>query len=354
MADKSGSGQRSPRAAVDFSARRFSFTIFNELDWVYDNIKHLSNNIKYIIFQEEKAPDTGKHHIQGYAELKNPTKVKSFQNYFKPCGKFHVEASKGSAQDNIKYCSKAESRVRPPATRGEPSEQGRRTDLEGIAMDIINGKDLKSVSEDNPKEFVRYTRGLKELAFYHHQPKEREEPTLYYLWGPPGCGKSYVAREMCKSQFNDDVYWCSEHSAAWMDGYSGQKVIAFDDFTGDFPLNHILKLLDYGCLRLPVKGSYVNIAADTFIFTSNFPVEHQYLGHRHQDAWLSRFNGTRFSDVNIWDEEHVKELFKDIGPKKGSAKRLKRCDAVPSHLLRRQLDAGPCGTVAPPALARAD
>lgn len=338
----SAEGRGASRSSVDFAARRFCFTIFNELDWLYNNVKHLSPNIKFIVFQEEEAPDTKKRHIQGYAELKNPTKVKSFQNYFKPCGRFHVEASKGSSQDNIKYCTKAESRVRAPVQRGEPSEQGRRTDLEGIASDIIGGKDLKAVSEDNPKEFIRYTKGLQTLAFYYQQPEPRGEPCLYYLWGGPGCGKSYVAREMCNSEFDGDVYWCSEHTNGWMDGYAGQKVIAFDDFTGKFPLNDMLKLLDYGALRLPIKGGYVNIKADTFVFTSNFPVEHQYLGDRHQDAWLSRFNGERYDNVTIWDEERVKEIFKDLRPQK--PKRLKRADAAAPGTILALMQERMCAT----------
>lgn len=293
-------------------ARRYCFTVFEGMDWLIANYKYLPENVTFIIFQKEKCPDTERVHLQCYAELKSPTKLSTFQNYFKPCGKFHVESANGNSEKNILYCSKESSRIEGPWRHGEPREQGRRTDLEGVAQAIMNGTSLREISESNPKEFVRNFKGLQALSLLHDKPVNRDAPTLFYLWGAPGCGKSRLARHMIERDYGDDCYYASEHSAGWFDGYQGEKVVFFDDFVGEFPLNQMLKLLDYGKLRLWVKGSQVNIKATVFIFTSNFPVEHQYLGNKHQDAWMSRFNGVRFEDVTVWDEELVKKAYKDI------------------------------------------
>lgn len=317
---------------ADRQNRRFCFTIHQNPTWLYDNYTYLPDNIKFIIFQLEAAPDTGKEHLQGYAELKHPTKLSTFQNYFKPCGKFHVEAAKGSQQDNIKYCSKEESRIRETIKHGTPTEQGRRSDLEGVAKAVLDGATLEDIARDNPACFVRNCKGLQALHAFANKPTKRPEPTIKYLWGKPGCGKSYLVRAMVEMEHGEDVYWCNEHAQGWFDGYEGQSVVVFDDFTGKFPLNEMLKVLDYGPLNMWVKGSRVALKAHTFYFTSNFPPEHIYLGIDHQPAWLNRITGDRYQDVEVWDEEQVKELFKDINPR--ASKKPKRSLAASADALR--------------------
>lgn len=60
-------------------------------------------------WQEEMAPTTGQHHFQSYFELKNPRTFQSFKDLFLPF-KPHVEVAKGTAQSNLTYCTKVETR----------------------------------------------------------------------------------------------------------------------------------------------------------------------------------------------------------------------------------------------------
>lgn len=292
--------------------RRFCFTAFDNIDWLYENAKWSPKNVRFLVFQKELCPKSGRPHLQGYVELRTPTKYETVQNYWPPLGKFHLKNAKGSQAQNVAYCTKAETRIQEPCFHGEKAEQGRRTDLESIAHDLMGGASMLDLLESNPAVVIRNFKGLQFAQMQTDLPKKRAEPTLYYLCGAAGCGKSYVTREMVETEFKNDAYWCAEHVNGWFDGYRGEKVIVFDDFTGKYPLNDMLKLLDYGPLRINVKGGYVTVKADTFIFTSNFPVEQQYQHDPHQHAWLSRLSGERYSNTNLWDEEFIREMFKDL------------------------------------------
>lgn len=62
------------------------------------------------IFQEEICPKTERRHLQGYFELKKKQRMASILKALSPF-KPHLEVAKGGRIDNIKYCTKEESRA---------------------------------------------------------------------------------------------------------------------------------------------------------------------------------------------------------------------------------------------------
>lgn len=58
-------------------SRDWTFTIFLPPDWVYE---HDENKTRYCIFQEEIAPDTGRHHYQGYIQFKRAKRLSEVKN----------------------------------------------------------------------------------------------------------------------------------------------------------------------------------------------------------------------------------------------------------------------------------
>jgi len=153
---------------------------------------------------------------------------------------------------------------------------------------------LQQVAEAFPVEFIKFGKGIKEYRNTVHPPAAREQPTLYYLYGAPGTGKSRWA-----SLKFPEAYWAHDNVGGWFDGYDGQKVIVFDDFEGHYPFQLMKRLLDYYKLQLPIKGSYAPIRATTFIFTSNVSLHEMYKGDGSEkaaalhEAWLSRWDKNR-------------------------------------------------------------
>lgn len=279
-------------------ARNYCFTVNAEPKRFYNHWKtcDLPTLVQYIVFQQEVAPKTGHLHVQGYVQLTKPLSKKQVQIILR--SNAHLEAAKGTAAHNKAYCTKTDTRLdgTDPVERGSPKEQGRRTDLEALAQRVVTeGRVSQEMIRENPAAFVRNFRGLERLAQRIAPPANRGRPKIVYMVGSPRCGKSRLAHLMYPA-----AYSCTDQKEAWFDNYAGESVVIFDDFEGNFNLRSMLKLLDYYPLQLPVKGAFVPIVADTFVFTSNIDPSACYCGN---DAWMSRLR--EFGE--IWDAEKVQE-----------------------------------------------
>lgn len=255
-------------------SRNYVFTLFDWTQLVFD-YEHMS----YLVYQIEKAPETGRLHAQGYVELHN---AKTFSALQKVIGKAHLESRKGTAKQAREYCMKEESRVEGPWEFGEISQQGKRNDIEKVVALVKEGATLEKISQEAPNEALKFSRGIVFLRQNLDVPQPRQKPKIWYIWGDSGVGKSKWTRENFP-----DAYIANDCQNAWFDGYDRHKTVVFDEFDGNFPRLTMLRLLDYGAIRLPIKGGYVTIHADQFVFTSNKSPEEIYHGH---PAWLRRIS----------------------------------------------------------------
>lgn len=287
-------------------ARNYCFTIHANAAAVYKELKEcdLPEEIQFIVFQGEECPTTKRKHIQGYVQLTKQLGFVRVKEIF-GCDTMHLEAAKGSADDNIKYCTKEETRWLPPVQRGECKRPGKRTDLEAVAGAIRGGAKLKELAENNPKEFMLYHKGMLAYKRVIKPPMPRAEPEVYFLYGSPGCGKSRLVLELLKNDMEEgNVYFADDVKERWFDGYDGQNIVVFDDFEGNFPIRSILRLLDRVPLQLPFKGGFCTIEATKFFFTSNHPPETFYNEVSH-DAWMRRITDFSAKYDRVWGEEEV-------------------------------------------------
>lgn len=281
-------------------ARNYCFTVNHEPQRFYDKWSHrdLTPEIQYMVYQLEVAPETGHLHVQGYVQLTKQLGYARVQELLR--ARAHLEAARGSLQDNVTYCTKEESRLdgTEPVHRGKPKEQGRRTDLESLAQRVVaEGKVTQELVRENPGHYVRYFRGLQALSNKINRPKDRRKPKVFFYWGAPGCGKSRLAHTLWP-----DAYSAVDMKENWFDGYDQEDTIIFDDFEGNIPLRNMLKLLDYYRLQLPIKGGFAPIAANCFVFTSNIEPTLLYGG---DPAWIRRLRDF----AEIYDEDRVKRMY---------------------------------------------
>jgi len=235
----------------------------------------------YLVYQLEEGAE-GTRHLQGYTYCKNPRDFEAFCSWFprRP----HVEKAKGTAKQNRTYCTKAEGRVEGPWEFGVMPEQGKRNDILAMKADLDNGATLRDISEDYTGLFLRYYKGIQLYQALHHV-HSNEAKTVKCLWGPTGVGKTkycwdtypgayWKARDPCR----DIQYW---------DGYDGEDTIIIDEFYGWLPWDFLLRLCDRYPLRLGVRGSSVQCAAKTIVFTSN----------KHPREWYPKL-GYAWDDTN--------------------------------------------------------
>lgn len=90
------------------------------------------NQVRYICFQVEKCPDTGRLHLQGYIELYRQFRLKGLKELL-DCHDAHCEPRRGTRQEAMEYCKKDDSRLDEEDKSGEegiaagPHEAGLKT-----------------------------------------------------------------------------------------------------------------------------------------------------------------------------------------------------------------------------------
>lgn len=221
--------------------------------------------VRYVVFQREICPETGKEHWQGYAELFKPCRIKQAQTAL-GIPKAHMEKRMGTRDQAREYCMKEDSRLWGPYELGEwiAGGQGARNDVKTVADMVAGGATDREVAEYAPATFMRMSRGIRELRSALSEKRDWK-PNVEIYWSPGSeTGKSLLAHD----QYPDAFTMTDEKG--WWDGYDCHEDVIVDDFrphmwSGSF----MLKLIDRYPMRVPIKGSSANFVAKNIIFTSN-------------------------------------------------------------------------------------
>lgn len=97
-----------------------------DVEEVKDKITYLlgltewHNQVRYIIFQVEKCPDTGRLHLQGYIELYRQFRLKGLKTLL-DCNEAHCEPRRGTREEAMEYCKKEDSRLEEEDEKGIPA-----------------------------------------------------------------------------------------------------------------------------------------------------------------------------------------------------------------------------------------
>jgi hypothetical protein len=266
-------------------ARHWCWTLNNYSPEEEKHIQQLGENLKqheinYIIFGQEKGENQTPH-LQGYISFEKRKSFGVVKKLISP--RIHLEASKGSPNQNKTYCSKGEN----IKEYGQiPRGQGARTDLVALAQACKAGASLKQIADHFPSATIRYSTGIIRLKQIYQQQRTGP-PELWCLWGKTGTGKTRRVWQYA----NIDMLWVHPGDR-WFDGYDGQPAVLFDDFDGSwFKITYLLKLIDRYAFTVPIKGAYVNWVPKVIYFTSNLHPKEWYPNAKqdHVDALIRRF-----------------------------------------------------------------
>lgn len=89
---------------------------------------------QFFCYQLERCPTTGRLHYQGYLECKSKSSRDRVKTRILRSERAHVDIAKGTAQQNLDYCSKSETSIKDTFKmfgEARPS-QGHRTDLDDM------------------------------------------------------------------------------------------------------------------------------------------------------------------------------------------------------------------------------
>lgn len=220
-----------------------------------------SGMFSYMSGQAEAAPDTGRIHLQGFAQTAKRVRMAQLSELNK---RVHWEHAK-DPEAARRYSMKEASRVDGPWELGEWRKPGRKTTLEDACKLVLEGKSDYEIAQVAPMQFVRHYKGIRELRIAAKiQGYARDwEPEIWVLFGPSRTGKSWFAKTNWP-----DAYW--KPKGPWWDGYNAEETVVLDDFRGSwFSLTECQQLLDRYPLRVQTKGGTVPMLAKRYIITSN-------------------------------------------------------------------------------------
>ncbi|ADD62465.1 replication-association protein [Chimpanzee stool avian-like circovirus Chimp17] len=270
--------------------KRWCFTLNNFTDDEVQKVVSLQpDEVHYAIVGRETGAQ-GTPHLQGYLHLKKKKRLTSMKEFLP---RAHWEVARGSDEDNEAYCSKEGDVI---LTLGIPAK-GNRSDLSGAVAAVKAGRQMREIARDFSEVYVKYGRGLRELALLIGQKPRDFKTEVIVLTGPSGVGKSRWANEQEGAKFY-------KMKGDWWDGYSNEDIVVIDDFYGWIPFCELLRLTDRYPHKVPVKGAYVEFTSKKIIITSNTPPESWYNEEkcyvqalfRRINKWMI-WNATGFEDA---------------------------------------------------------
>lgn len=145
----------------------YCYTLNNWTDEEYEKLKNIPC-VYHMLGKEVSS--TGTPHIQGFIHFKNE---RSFNAVRKLMKRWHIDYCRGSLLDNVDYCSKV-GKYEEIGVRPNP---GKRTDLDDIKDDILNGKKVENILLEKPILYHQYGRTLNKIEDLAMRKKYRTEMT---------------------------------------------------------------------------------------------------------------------------------------------------------------------------------
>lgn len=269
------------------------------------------DHFKYMLYQVEKAPDTGKVHLQGFICFDKTTRLAALK---KLSARAHWESARGSFKDNVEYCSKSKSKVCGPFQMGEPPAQGKRTDLVLIGELVKAGKTNVEILEATECVAARFERPINFIRYSYMAPqsdRQLQGVRVIVLYGDTDAGKTFAAVNYIAGAVDYHIVTCPSHKDGklWFDGYEGQKTLILDDFSGDFcNFRYLLRLLDVYKLAVEIKGGHVWACWTTVVVTTNIHPRSWYSGVNLAPL-CRRIHEIRYMESHLDESEPPKPVY---------------------------------------------
>lgn len=206
-------------------SKRWCATVFSD-DWV----PTFDGGVIYAVWQRERCPETGRVHVHVYVRYPTRKRMETVKNLFRRPD-MHLEAARGSEEECRAYCQKAESRIEEGTEYNvqnyDPNEgkQGRRSDLDAIAVQIRENVPIALIAENHPADYIRYHAGIQALHMQiAPRPPIMRDVEVLILWGATGVGKTH--RIMTRFP---ECYCVKPGRDPW-GRYRGEDTVFFDEF----------------------------------------------------------------------------------------------------------------------------
>lgn len=257
-------------------ARNWIFTInnFTESDEQFVELLSLDDDVQRIIAEHEHLEE-GTPHIQGYVSFSR--RVYRTEVERRLGGRAWVQIAVGSLKQNVEYCSKEGLVIvsKNCECENEDIENGR---LTMKVVEAARNMDPWKFEDNFPMVWVKHRNqilnvmmdnALRNVENWNGDLKAKN----YWIWGPPGIGKSKWASNLMPVQ-----HQYKKAVNKWWDGYNLciHKIVMLEDFpsNGQMFAQHLKIWSDRYFFMAECKGSSMVVEPGRFflIITSNFPI----------------------------------------------------------------------------------
>ncbi len=235
----------------------------------------------------DEIATTGTYHTHIFLYAPSPIRFSTIKARFPTA---HIEKAYGSARDNRAYIRKEgkwadteKSETSVPGTFEEwgelPAEKEEQApQMFRLVQNIRAGMSTTEIIDDNPAMAfrVRDIDLLRQTLTAEKYSEENRPLEVTYLYGASGTGKTrgIYERHSAKSVCRITNYRAAKGVS--FDGYNGQDVLVFEEFSGQIPIEDMLNYLDVYPLYLPARYND-RVACYTKVYiTSNLALEQQY------------------------------------------------------------------------------
>ena len=240
----------------------------------------------YFCLSDEIA-STGTYHTHIFLYSHSPMRFGTVKRRFPPA---HIDKANGTAQENRDYIrkegkwaetAKAETRVDGSfvefGSMPTPAEESAPKMFQ-LLQDVTDGFTTVEIIKNNPGFAFkgRDIDSLRESLQSEQYRTESRELKVHYLYGDTGTGKTrgifakHPAAEICR------LTDYGGRTGLRFDAYHGQKVLVFEEFHSQVPIEAMLNYLDVYPLMLPARYND-RVACYTVVYiTSNIPLDEQY------------------------------------------------------------------------------
>lgn len=259
------------------SSTNWCFTLYPDPESKEQELPFFSDEtMRYMVYQPEICPSSGRFHYQGFVILKDKTTMNQVKRYMRS-NRVSVRMCNGTAEQNRDYCTKERTRVAgtQPTEHGVWIAQGKRNDI-AEAMDSIRSGGLSRAWDEHGTTMVRYSNGLNRFYCDLIGRRSRNYMTWMVLYiGGAGAGKSHKARQ----EFPSAYYKRADNK--WFCGYDplNHRDCIIDDFIGSTHMNFtfISTLCDKYPTNVEIKGGSLPFLCRHVVITSNREPE-EWLG----------------------------------------------------------------------------
>lgn len=245
-------------------------------EWEWEEDPKRWPDVQYCVYQLERAPETGRLHLQGYIEFKNRKKFTTVKNMIPALAGAHFEARKGTCDEARTYCMKEDSRVAGPWESGVWEPEKQRKDQKTKATELLVRRTREGASdaelwEEFPSLMLIHSRKVVEVREVFNGNKRNTMPIVFLFCGIAGAGKSRTANTLAAFLGSVFVVPTAKSSGLYFDGYRQERSIIIDDMDGARCTPGFFKqLCDRYAFTVPVHGrGNVNFNSPYIFITTN-------------------------------------------------------------------------------------